>query len=131
LHIRRIWLVLALAILLPVWPREPVRAAGSSLTLQAPDAVLGNGDDFATTVLGDPWDMSQRRDIGWEENFASITAAGGVWSARQSVSNPAGGATGYVFPLFQGFPTAGRWARSGPTTRWIPAAIPSSPTGCT
>ena len=36
------------------------------ITITQPDGVddvVGEGDDFATTVLGDPWDMSQPTDI--------------------------------------------------------------------
>jgi len=97
------FVVLALATLRP---GTHASAQGGVLTLHAPDAALTNGDDFATTVLGDPWDMEQRRDIGWEENLSPIEVADGIWSARVNVTNPDGGNTGYLFPLFQGFPTA-------------------------
>jgi hypothetical protein len=76
---------------------------GPRLILSADPATLSNGDDFATTVLGDPWDMDKRRDIGWEENFSDIRIENGIWSARIDVTNPAAGSSGYVFPLFQGF----------------------------
>jgi hypothetical protein len=81
-------------------------SAQGSLTLNSPAATLGNGDDFATTVLGDPWDMDKLQDIGWEENVSSISVANGIWSGRVTVTNPTAGSSGYVFPLFQGFPTA-------------------------
>ncbi|NPV06354.1 MAG: hypothetical protein HPY83_00150 [Anaerolineae bacterium] len=84
----------------------PALAEGS-ITLNAPATTLGNGDDFATTILGDPWDMDKLQDIGWEENVSSISVADGVWSGRVTVTNPAAGVSGYVFPLFQGF--AGAW----------------------
>ena len=38
----------------------------ATITITQPDGVddvVGNGDDFATTVLGDPWDMSEYTDI--------------------------------------------------------------------
>lgn len=106
MRIRLTYLVLVLVALAALRPVQHAQAAGGTLLLQAPDAVLGNGDDFATTVLGDPWDMDQRRDIGWEENFSPITVVDGVWSSRINITNPDGGNTGYFFPLFQGFPTA-------------------------
>ncbi len=106
MRIRLIYLALALVALAALRPVQGAQAAGGSLVLHAPDAVLSNGDDFATTVLGDPWDMEQRRDIGWEENFSLIQTVDGIWSGRIDVTNPAGGNTGYLFPLFQGFPTA-------------------------
>ena len=89
-------------------PSATARGEGTpALVLHAPEAVLGNGDDFATTVLGDPWDMDRRRDIGWEENFSDIEVKEGVWSGRVRITNPAAGDGAYVFPLFQGF--KGAW----------------------
>ena len=38
----------------------------ATITITQPDGVddvVGNGDDFATTVLGDPWNMSEPTDI--------------------------------------------------------------------
>ena len=82
------------------------RASASGLVLHAEPATLGNGDDYATNVLHDPWDMSEVTDLGWWENYANITADGGVWSATTSVTNPNGGASGLFYPLFHGFATA-------------------------
>ena len=47
-------------------------------------------NDFATTVLQDPWDMNQRTDVGWFVNsvdlplagFSSATFASGLFSGR-------------------------------------------------
>jgi len=38
----------------------------ASISIDQPDGVgdtVGEGDDFATTVLGDPWDMSEHTDV--------------------------------------------------------------------
>ena len=76
-------------------------AFAQSLTLTSPTQGLSvaEGDDFASGVLQNPWDMSQRRDIGFEENFQgqSIQSQNGIWSGLNS------GGAGYVFPLFGGF----------------------------
>jgi len=40
--------------------------AQASITISQPDGVddvLAEGDDFATTVLGDPWDMNEHTDV--------------------------------------------------------------------
>jgi len=88
-------------------------AAASGLTLYADPATLGNGDDYATNVLHDPWDMNKLTDIGWWENYADITVQNGVWSARTAVTNPYGGSSGLFYPLFQGFAGALNPGRTG------------------
>jgi len=108
---RPFWIVVT-AIALAAWSVAGLAVApaaadsGSVLTLYAEPATMTNGDDFATTVLGDPWDMDKRRDIGWEENFSDIQVTDGIWSGRIEITNPVAGPTGYVFPLFQGFGSA-------------------------
>lgn len=72
-----------------------------SISITSPSSTvnLGEGDDFATRVLQNPWDMNERRDIGWEENFDghSVGVANGVWTGVNATPG------GYVFPLFPGF----------------------------
>lgn len=81
----------------------PLAAHAQTITLTAPLANLevNEGDDFATQVLKNPWDFTERRDIGWEELFtgSSVGVSSGIWSGTY-----AGGAgKSYVFPLFPGF----------------------------
>ncbi|MFN8391574.1 MAG: VCBS repeat-containing protein [Bdellovibrionota bacterium] len=75
--------------------------SAQTLELTAPAAPVSaaEGDDFASSVLENPWDMNERRDIGYEENFdgRSIQSSGGVWSGVNA------GPGGYIFPLFGGF----------------------------
>ena len=73
-------------------------AFAQSVSLTGP---LGNqtfkaGDDFFTDRLDLPADGTERRMIGWEENFvgSSVGVSGGVW--RGENASPGG----YVFPLF-------------------------------
>ncbi|MFN8390478.1 MAG: VCBS repeat-containing protein [Bdellovibrionota bacterium] len=76
-------------------------ASAQSITMLSPssNSSVREGDDFATTQLGNAWDFNERRDIGWEENFvgSSIGVSNGVWSGVNAVAG------GYVFPLFPGF----------------------------
>ncbi len=68
---------------------------------------VGEGDDFAIQVLGKPWDMDQRRDIGYEIGFSNVTVSDSTWQGTFSGVDQASGAStaGYFFPLFQGFST--------------------------
>ena len=53
----------------------------ATITITQPDGVddvVGNGDDFATTVLGDPWDMSEHTDIMALHGLPDSTISGGV-----------------------------------------------------
>lgn len=79
----------------------PSLGLSQSITITSPNVTTNvkEGDDFATNVLGNPWDFNQERDIGWEENFVgtSVGVSGGVWSGTNQTPG------GYVFPLFPGF----------------------------
>jgi hypothetical protein len=76
-----------------------INAQSISLTGPTANTSVPEGDDFATTELGNAWDFNERRDLGWEENFsgASTTVSGGIWSGTNAVAG------GHVFPLFPGF----------------------------
>lgn len=88
----------------------PLTLVAQTLTITSPstDVSVKSGDDFATDVLNNPWDMSQLRDIGWQEHFpdSSNNISSGVWS-----SNNLSGAPGYIFPLFHGFKNSARTIR--------------------
>ena len=73
-----------------------LRAQSISISAPASTVTVPEAADFAATILNNPWDFSERRDIGWEENYSGPTVgvSNGVWSAVSSVSGP------YVFPLF-------------------------------
>lgn len=70
------------------------------------------GDDFACGPLENCWDMSQRRDIQYEEYYqaGTVNVLNGIWRGTQSTSEgfiPSGPSTdpasGFVMPLFGGF----------------------------
>ena len=62
--------------------------------------MVPSGDDFATTVLGDPWDMNQTTDIYRAINMANISFSGGIFQAT-TTSHDA-----YFWLLHQGYPSA-------------------------
>ena len=85
-------------------------SAASSITFTNPTALqvtVAAGDDFATNVLGNAWDMDVARDIAYEIGFNNINTTNGIWSGTFSGIDQASGAVsnGYLFPLFQGFST--------------------------
>lgn len=52
-----------------------------TITITQPDGVddvVGEGDDFATTVFGDPWDMDQSTDIPALHGLPNGTISGGL-----------------------------------------------------
>jgi len=84
-------------------------------TVTAPAAGTTNvagANDFATTAFQDPWDMSQRTDVGWWTfgtdtaigvNFQNPTVASGVFTGTKASGAPAA-----LFLLESGLaPTAG------------------------
>ena len=70
-----------------------------SLTSPTSNTEVKEGDDFATDVLGDPWDFNERRDIAWEQFFEETTVgvSNGIWSGNNSSAG-----AGNVQPLFGG-----------------------------
>lgn len=81
-------------------------ASAQSITITSPstNAVYGEADDFATQELQNPWDMEERRDIGWEEAYvgSSVEAVNGIWRGTNETS------AAYIFPLFGGFAGDGK-----------------------
>lgn len=55
------------------------------------DQVVAAGDDYATQILGDPWDFSVISDMEFHEsgNVTSQSAAGGIFSAVTLNNDPA------------------------------------------
>ncbi|MBU0704149.1 MAG: hypothetical protein KKC18_09835, partial [Chloroflexi bacterium] len=72
----------------------------ATITITQPDGVgdvLGEGDDFATTMFGDPWDMDQPTDIPALHGLPNGTISGGLLNYTVE-SNPS-----EVPLLFYGF----------------------------
>ncbi|MFA7158753.1 MAG: hypothetical protein WC299_05570 [Kiritimatiellia bacterium] len=70
------------------------------LTSPSTNMSYAAGDEFATSVAANPWDMNQIRDIPYDINFQEPTAANNEWSSTFL----AAGAPFY--PLWRGFSTA-------------------------
>lgn len=84
-------------------------AAANRTGVAVPDAPVAEGTDFATNVLGDPWDMSQYSDVSQYMNnggqlnlMTDIETSNGLFSAH-SVDRGDGGGDPYIFPLFPGY----------------------------
>jgi len=61
------------------------------ITITQPDGVddvVGEGDDFATTVLGDPWDMNQQTDVLALHGLPGATISNGIlrYTSQSSAS---------------------------------------------
>lgn len=95
-------------------------ATAQTINLTSPSSTVTayEGDDYASSILGNPWDENERRDIGWEENLIgsgqdAVRVEGGILKAKYKSEN------GYFFPLFQGF-TSSIFAEGLPGDRTLP-----------
>ncbi len=91
----------------------PLAIAGSALPIIADalvvtspgtgSSIIAAGDDYATQVMGDAWDMNNAQDIDTDEsvNLASQTYSGGYFSATDTSAVNACGAS--FVPLEAGF----------------------------
>ncbi len=107
LGVRKIILKIVLSCVIGLLPSVSL-AQSLSMVLPATNVEVQEGDDFATQVLNDPWDFSQRRDFGWEANFdpSSVSVSNGIWQATNENGSDAPldpNASGFVMPLFPGF----------------------------
>ena len=82
------------ALVLALWSQ----AFGLTVSQPTAGMVIKPGDDYATQILGDPWDMSNVADIDLDNSsgVSSQGFSGGIFSATASGS----GTT--VYPLFMG-----------------------------
>jgi hypothetical protein len=109
LLLKRITLVLlVLLVTLSVWPPagRPAQAGGT---------LVAEGNDFATQVLGDPWDMNALTDVsvylnrsGQAYDTQNIQVANGVFSAQST-----GTADTNFSVLFPGYPPTIKSGREG------------------
>jgi len=70
------------------------------LTSPSSNMSFSAGDEYATTVVGNPWDMNQVRDIPFDLNFQEPTVNNNEWSSSFLASGAA------FYPLWRGFSTA-------------------------
>lgn len=91
----------------------PATAASQTVTSIGTSAVKA-ADDFATRAFQDPWDMTERTDLGWflsgvddpASGFTSVSFADGIFSGTT-------GAGGNFFLLETGNPNAARVGKIG------------------
>ena len=62
--------------------------------------IVPAGDDFATTVLGDAWDMNQRSDIYRAMNMTNVSFSGGIFEGTTTSNDT------YIWLMHQGYPAA-------------------------
>lgn len=77
-------------------------APDDTITLTSPNNVtIAESDDYATQVLGDPWDMNSISDLNWPHDLSNISASNGIWRA-----NPTSNQGASVHLIYQSFPNA-------------------------
>jgi len=105
-----------------VLPPNPVAAANGSINFTNPaefSITVGEGDDYATQILNDPWDMDRIRDVPFDVAFNNISVENGVWKSTmagvdQANPGPEYSKVSYFFPVFGGIPGMGYWENSSP-----------------
>jgi len=60
--------------------------AKSVITFQSPS--MTSGEDYATTVLNNPWDMNDSEDITYNANLDSISFESNIYTATTSTNDP-------------------------------------------
>lgn len=114
-RLTRYLLLLVLAI--PAWPRQGPAIEGE----QAGAALVAEGQDFATQVLRDPWDMASLSDVslylnrsGQSYDTQSIQISNGVFSAQST--GTADTNFSVLFPGIEGAIKAGKVGALHPIT---------------
>ena len=113
----------ALAVAAALWTlnSNPVSAQGG-LTISSPaaGAILAAGPDYATDVLGDPWDMSNVEDVARDPaqvvGWTNFSVANGVAGGTTALVNGASNATTITFlqRAYYGILNPGRTGRRYP-----------------
>lgn len=66
---------------------SPAVPSDDSISLISPSTLtIPESDDYATQVLGDPWDMNNIEDIDMPLRFTAPTVSNGIWSATTTGS---------------------------------------------
>jgi len=93
-------------------PRWAGAAPNDAITVTAPNnTTLAESDDYATQVLGQPWDMSTPDQFGYLEALTPPTVGNGVWSSTTTLPR-----AGNIHLLDQGYDTVNSYIgqRVGP-----------------
>lgn len=71
----------------PGQAQQPYSPNADSITLVSPSTVtIAESDDYATQVLGDPWDMNNIEDVNFPHNFTLPSVGNGIWSVTTTGS---------------------------------------------
>ncbi|QBB71849.1 hypothetical protein ELE36_16630 [Pseudolysobacter antarcticus] len=91
------WLVFALSVIGVLISANPALAL--SVTQPSAATVIAAGDDYATQVLGNAWDMSDAVDIDTEESglMSSQVFSAGIFSGATTGNGAS------IYPLFMGY----------------------------
>lgn len=85
----------------PPVPASVAGAPADSITVTAPhNTTVAESDDYATQVLGDPWDMNNPDDLDYLDHMTPPSLANGIWTSRTTNQNSA------IFLQYQGWPTS-------------------------
>ena len=64
-------------------PSLAANAPADSITLTAPNnTTVAESDDYATQVLGDPWDMNNPEDTSFLDHMTPPTLSNGIWTSQ-------------------------------------------------
>ncbi len=87
-----------------------VGAAPAAISVSLSSSTVAEADDYATQILGDPWDMSNPDDTDWLDHMTRPTFNGGIFDATTT------GQVGGIMLQYQGWDTAADYIgeRSGP-----------------
>ncbi len=84
------------------------QASSAPLSLNVMASTVAESRDYATEVLGDPWDMSNAEDMTQHiKRFAGVSMSGGTWNAT-TTSNDS-----QFWFLWAGYPGAYATSRNG------------------
>jgi hypothetical protein len=77
-----------------------IAATNDTITLTSPNNItIPESDDYATQVLGDPWDMNNLEDLDQPYDYTQAQVSNGVWSATTRIAT---GATAFL--QYQNYP---------------------------
>lgn len=105
---------------------HPLTIVARGLDVSVPTVPMAESNDFATHVLGDPWDMNEFSDIsqylnesGQRNVISDPKVSDGIFSGKSAgdvLGNPNGAQNGWFFVLFPGYQTTIHTGRTGSKT---------------
>ncbi len=109
----RLLLIAVMGVLAVVAGRGPApvgAAPNAGITVSVTSNPIAESDDYATQILGDPWDMNNPDDADWLNHMTRPTYSNGVFSANTTAQDSS------IFLQYQGWDSAADYLgeRSGP-----------------